>query len=57
MFNFETYSFFGKIAILVKKALLDDISMPTDGLIIDRVELVFVEPLSIKISKINNNIF
>ena len=49
-FNLEIYSFLNKTAILVNKAVLDDITMPADGLINDRVELVFVEPAPPKIS-------
>ena len=38
------YSFVIRIAIEAKKAVLDDITISTDGLINDNVELVIVEP-------------
>ena len=46
-----------KIALLVNKAVVDDIIIPTDGLIKDKVELVLVEPPPVKISVIINNTF
>ena len=55
IFNLELYSFVIKLAILLNKAVLDDITMPTDGLNIDKVELVIGEPPPIKISVIINN--
>ena len=57
IFSFELYSLVIKIALLVNKAVLDDIIIPTDGLIEDKVELVFVEPPPIKISVIFNITF
>ena len=48
---FEMYSLVIKIAILVNKAALDDITIPTDGLIIDKVKLVIVEPPRIKFQR------
>ena len=44
-----------KIAILVIKAALHDVTIATDGLVIDNVKLVIVEPPSFKISETINN--
>ena len=55
--NFEIYSFVIKIAILVYKAALDKKTIPTVGLVIHKVELVFVEPPPIKFSVTFNNTF
>ena len=56
-FNFEKYSFVIKIAIVVNKAVLDDITKPTDGIIIDKVELIIVESPLFKTSVEINNTF
>ena len=50
-------SFEINIAILVNKAVLDSLKIPTLGLIIDNVELVIVLPDPIRISVIINNTF
>ena len=51
------YSFVIKIAILVNKAVLDQIILPAPGLINPIVELPFADPDPIKFSVIINNIF
>ena len=55
--NFEVYSFVIKIAILVSRALLDDVTIPILGLIIDSVEDVIAEPDRNNISVIIYNTF
>ena len=52
------YSFVINIAIDVNKAVLDEILIPTPGLIKPNVELPIADPDPIKISvKINNTFF
>ena len=51
------YSLVIRTAKLVNKAVLDDITIPTDGLITDKEGLVIVEPPAIKVSVLVNNIF
>ena len=48
IFNFEMYSFVNNIAIPFKKAVLDDITIPTDGINIDNIELAIAVPDPIK---------
>ena len=50
------YSLVIKIAILLKKAVPDEITIPTLGFEIDNVELVIILPDPIKISVINTNL-
>ena len=51
------YSLVIKIAILVNKAVLDEIIMPAPGLIRPNVELLISDPDPIKISVIINITF
>ena len=55
-FNCDMYSFLNNIAKLVSKAVLDDISIPTLGLIINNVDEVNVEVDSIEFSVMFNEI-
>ena len=50
-------SFVIKIAILVNKAVLDEIRIPAPGLINPNVELLIADPDPIKISVINIEFF
>ena len=54
-FNLPIYSFVIKIAILVNKAVLGEITIQAPGLIRPIVELRIVEALPTNISVINNN--
>ena len=57
-FKFEMYSFRNKIAIDVNKVVLDDITKPILGLMVDKAELVIVEADPIKISvRFSNTLF
>ena len=56
-FNCDMYSFLINIAKLVSKAVLDDISIPTLGLIINNVDEVNVEVDSFEFSVMFNEIF
>ena len=56
-FNLLTYSLVIKVAILVSRALLDDIIIPTPGLINPIAEELIVEADPVSISVIINNIF
>ena len=49
IFNFEMYSFVIKIAKLLNRAVLDEINMPTPGLIKPIVELPIVDADPIEI--------
>ena len=57
IFKFDMYSFVIKIAILVNKAVLDEIISPAPGLINSIVDEPTAEALPISISVIINNIF
>ena len=57
IFNFDMYSFVIKIAILVNRAVLDEITMPAPGLINPIVEVPTAEALRTSISEIIKSIF
>ena len=57
IFNLLIYSLVIKIAILVSKAVLEDIIIPAPGSIKLIAELPIAEPLSTRISVIINNTF
>ena len=56
IFNFEMYSLMIKVAILVNRAVLDDIIIPAPGLINPNVEVLIADPDPINILVIINNI-
>ena len=55
--NFEKYSFVIKTAMLVNRAVLDEMIIPTPGFIKAIVELPIADPEPIKISVIIDNTF
>ena len=57
IFNFDMYSFVIKTAILINRAVLDEIKIPTPGLNNPIVELPNADPDPIKNSVIINNTF
>ena len=57
IFKFNMYSFMIKVAILVNKAVLLEIIIPTPELIKPHVEQPIADPYPIKFSVIVNNLF